>query len=540
MPFRADRRAAAVVPLAALLLSGCLDGDAGPVARLADTAARVTSAGAPAAATPPPAAPVAWPEGDGCRELVPALAGAVAANRVPSSEAGAPVLIMQVDGPPGVALRRDLPLPVAGTAAAKDASCVLLVQSATPLHVEQTSLGRRTVLSEHQSGSRVITNPQYTEAQRLLRQMERAEERSSSGSGGALQSTGEIAMDLLALAGTGVIGGVAALWEHGQKKEARDRLEQVPPTLEQPTYTTYRLSVEDVDASRSAGVRLALVDREAGRIWELRREIEEERVFALADGLHLRDREVAEGRAQWDQPPALHRWRQQPVELTVSEALGWLAAAMRTGEGRKGELAGLVEAWERPEGRQLAARAAPAPLLPASSAPAPTHAALAAPAVVAALPEPAAGPAVLTRMPVAEGPVPPDVTPSLVAVHGMGGQGAGVYVDDKRILTSRSLMGSSSMIEIRTADGEVIYGMLERLDAQHDLALVQVQKQGMPVRIAADGAASEGTPPPGASPGAPGTPLVRGGELVGLLVHEQVGQSIDGSEIAAFLGRSPG
>lgn len=513
MIFRADRRAAAVVPLASIMLAGCLGG--GSIPGTGDPLALARSA-------PAPAQPEAWPGADDCREAVLLAAEAVAANRVPPDGRGAPVRLLELDGSTGVALRRDLPLPAAGAATADETPCLLVVRPDTPLRSEQVSLGRRAVLSEYQSGSKVITNPQYTEAQRLLRQMEREQERGSQAST-PLQATGEIAMDVLALAGTGLIGGVASLWEHGRKEEARQRLEDVPPTLEQPSYTTYRMSVEDVRASRSAGVRLAVVDREAGRVWELRRQIDEERDFALADGLHTRDREVAEGRKHYDQPPALHRWLQQPVELTTSDALRLMAAELRIGEGEDGDLAELVRTWR-------STPAAPAqPLLAAAPA-----------STATALPEPAAGPAVLVREVAVEQPVPPDLAPSVVAVHGMGGKGAGVYVGENRILTSRSLMGSSSMIEIRTHAGEVIYGMLERLDPQRDLALVRVQRAGPPVHVAAGAAAGEGAPPAGAAATGPGTPLVRGGELVGLVVHEEAGQNVDGGEIAAFLGAAAG
>jgi serine protease DegQ len=74
-----------------------------------------------------------------------------------------------------------------------------------------------------------------------------------------------------------------------------------------------------------------------------------------------------------------------------------------------------------------------------------------------------------------------NVQPSVVTVFTDGGLGSGViYSEDGLILTNEHVVGDSTEVEIAFADGQRIAGEVLATDAVSDLALVQVERDGLP------------------------------------------------------------
>ncbi len=444
-----------------------------------------------------------WPAPTGCREVA-AQIGAMK-ERLPRSPSGAPLGVLILGDTQGLRVDQDVALPVADSGQPPSAPCLLVVElpSGPPIATWRR-LGTDTVLSEYQSGTHERANPAYAEARREVNEAAAAD-RETSGS--RLRSTGDLTLDLIGLAANGLIRGVGAYVDGHRSEAAQAKLAATPPTIEEPVYRPYRLTVEDIITEKEVRTRAALVDRRSGEVWEAPRTVTARQEIEIAQGLHPRDRAMAEGKASYHAPAELRQWEQAAIGIDLSDLLAWtVSATARKPHGSEG-LEPLLARWR-------------------SEAP-PTRLAIAVPvergsAGPARLPEPAAGPA--TRAPASPGP-------SLVSVEGLGGAGGGFYVTAEEILTARSLVGDTSLVKVRTASGLVTYGIVERDDAELDLLLVHVQKDGPPLPLAQDEAAPLDIDPNAAM----GTPILRDGRVAGLMTGAAGAQPVGATRLRAFL-----
>ncbi len=444
-----------------------------------------------------------WPAPERCPEVAARLVAAK--ERLPTAPAGAPLAVLALGDPAGLTIEPDMPLPMATSGPPPPAPCVLIVElpSGPPMASRRT-LGTDTVLSDYQSGTRERANPAYAQARRDLQETDSGDRPSG---GGRLRSTGDVTLDLIGLAATGLIQGVGAFIGGHRSEAAEAKLEATPPTLEEPIYRSYRLTVEDIAAEKTVRARVALVDRRSGEVWEAPRTLTARREMQIAEGLHPQDRGLAEGGAAYRAPGELHQWERAPIVIPLSDLLAWtVAATAASPPGRQG-LESLLAGW----------RSDPSSLLVAAegrSGPGPGEGATG--------PEPAAGRA---------GRPAPSAAASLVGVEGLGGAGGGFYVTAEEILTARSLVGETSLVKVRTAGGLVTYGIVERDDPSLDLVLVHVQKDGPPLPLAADGTALAS----GDGDGTIGAPILEGGRVVAVLTAAGDGRPVDAAQLRLFL-----
>lgn len=74
-----------------------------------------------------------------------------------------------------------------------------------------------------------------------------------------------------------------------------------------------------------------------------------------------------------------------------------------------------------------------------------------------------------------------EVAPSVVAVVAGSGEGSGVvWSEDGVIVTNEHVVGGSPTVEIALATGERLEGAVEATDSVTDLAIVRVDRQGLP------------------------------------------------------------
>ena len=145
---------------------------------------------------------------------------------------------------------------------------------------------------------------------------------------------------------------------------------------------------------------------------------------------------------------------------------------------------------------------------------------------------------------------------SVVGVNLGNGAGSGFYVAPHTVLTSARLLGRASVIDVRTAEGAIVPGLISHVDRARDLALIQVPKQGVVLRLHAGAlpgpgatVAAIGLAPSGAALAIPGIlkpgPAEQAGlDLAGLLHVESAapadaavagGPLLHGGEVIAVI-----
>lgn len=420
----------------------------------------------------------------------------------PNTTSGAPLGVVELapDGQ-GIELILDLPVPIGSADGPPVADCLLVVMREGEPQQSRRVLARSSVPSEYAAGTKRRRNPQYLEAQRALSQ----EERDGSGSRGPrLRSTGDTMLDLIALLGTGVITGVDALLQRGERAQAQQQLAQVPEWIEEPEWRPYRLSLQEVEISRQAGLRLALLDTRSGKGWRVRQDASETRLLRIADGLHKDDRNRvgAERRQDGYVDAATARTIEQgPMTVKLSALVSGLAPAVGAEAGAPLTLAGLI--------------AEPRP----------------APAALAALPDlpvPVALPAASRSRPAG-----PTKRGSIVAIAGMNGESSGFYLAPDKILALAKSVGETSLVRIEGQDGFVTWGIVQHEEAASGLVLLHVPREGPPLSLssaAVDLAALKGEGL------APGVPLLADGRVVAVAVEP--GVVVGAAEIRSFLERA--
>lgn len=465
-----------------------------------------------AAADPVPgptatAAPVAWPAEPSCPEALHWLANATAAGRLPASPEGAPLAVREetLDGAAaGGRWIVDLPLPTADPG--REPRC-LLVLAPPRFVVERRELARRELWSERVTGVERRPNPEYErtrrEVERLADRLDK-EDRAQARDVGRLTATGNPLIDGLALLGGMALAGLGQYARDNELAEAKARLDTIPRFLEEERVEAYRVAVSETELVRRGRLRLALVDQLGARQWAIERPLELREVLAVADGLHPRDRGGGSGGRLVDRA-ALELAAAAPVPVRLSDQVAGLAAAVAASEGRPGGLAALLAAW-----------AAPSPTTIAAAAPAPP-AATAAPASA--------------RRPATLPPDPAAAERAIVRVAGAGGEARGFYIGRDKIVTLKRVLGPSSLVEVRTADGFTTWAVLDHERDAPDLVLLHVPRPGPAVALAPAGA---GPPTLGSLP-PPGAPILSEAGVIAVSLDPEAGRVADREALARLL-----
>jgi S1-C subfamily serine protease len=103
---------------------------------------------------------------------------------------------------------------------------------------------------------------------------------------------------------------------------------------------------------------------------------------------------------------------------------------------------------------------------------------------------------------------------SVVAVWAGHGAGNGFYVRSDLVLTSHRLVGTTSVVDVTTADGATVPALVAGVDPGRNLALLQVPRPGPALVLAESGSPRPGYRAGGDDP--PGRPVVADGQVVGM------------------------
>jgi S1-C subfamily serine protease len=462
-----------------------------------------------------------WTNAPDCQAKLGLLVEAVRAGHWRSDER--PPIAVVVPGaadqldwlaPPSVTVTADLPLEVHERTdpAIRQTACLLLVEAARDQRVGQRLIGRETVRSLYESGVRSERNPEYDAAQVRVRKAERATKDKTPG----ILRVGDPVLDLFGLLVGGVISGFSQGRRERELDAATTALAATPRSLDQPVYQPYQFEQQTILAGKEATIPVALVDRANRRLWRAELHQRERRQFEILEGLDPRDRDYQKRSASGVSRYDFERWQRKPPQLQLSAIIAALrearpatgaesvtAAIDRVEPGPLASEPGTIEpvgpppepvfepARDRspsrrrvrprrasPEPADLEHRIAPADgagnLLAEVDAESRLRAAV-RPAVSAPELTPGAGPAVT--------PGGERRKASVVRVNAGTRAGSGVYIRSDLVLTTAKLVAGSAVVEIATADGTRVLGLVARADRARDLALVQVARPGPPVAL---------------------------------------------------------
>ncbi len=414
-----------------------------------------------------------------------------------------------------------------------DPPCLLLVEAARDQRVGQRLISRETVRSLYESGVQSERNPEYDAAQVRVRQAERATKEKTPG----ILTVGDPLLDLVGLLVGGIISGFSQGSRERELDQATTALAATPRSLNQPVYRPYQFERQTFLAGKEATIPVALVDRANRRLWRAQLHRRERRQFEILDGLDPRDRDYEKLNAASVTRHDFERWQREPPQLqlsaivtalreagpapatdTMTAAIDQLEAAPPASEaGPSGPVGpppgpALADLDDFPPGRPdslLTAAAGDGPLArpvgadrrlvmrfadDGGTAPGALPRLRSRRAGRPASPDfdrgldegapraagdlelaPAAGPAVTS------GGDPR--TASVVRVNAGARAGSGVYVRSDLVLTTAQLVEGSSVVDIATADGARVLGLVARADRARNLALVQVARPGPPVAL---------------------------------------------------------
>ncbi len=492
---------------------------------------------APSSATWPK---IDWAAAPDCRAKLGLVVAAAQAGRWRPDERPPIAVVLpgradQADwlAPPSVTVAADLPLELHERTdpANLDPPCLLLVEPARDLRVGQRLIGRETVRSLYESGVRSERNPEYDAAQVRVRKAERATKEKMPG----ILSVGDPLLDLVGLFVGGVISGFSQGGRERELDDATTALAATPRSLDQPVYRPYQFERQTILAGREATIPVALVDRAHRRLWRAELHRRERRQFEILEGLDPRDRDFEKLSAASVTRHDFERWQREPPQLELSAIV---AALRRASPAPASDIVTAVVDQPAPaasEPETIGPRAEPLPEPARERAssrrkpyPAPTD--LGRPMARSDAPDdlraeadarndplarPVAGDDPFAE-PVADqaGPGPrddrrhrvaarqatsesafapaagPAVTPggdprtaSVVRVHAGTRAGSGVYIRSDLVLTTAQLVDGSSVVDVATADGTRVLGLVARADQARDLALIQVARPGPPVAL---------------------------------------------------------
>jgi Trypsin-like peptidase domain len=478
------------------VLAGLLASCQAPVP---DTAPRatttVTATTAHGRSSTSPITPIDWGGAGDCLDQLRLVHTAARSGRLEQAHAP-PFAIVPVTpttsldwvSAPAVPLVADLPLdsyedPAAAAAAAP---CLLLVERPSDLRAAHRVVDFQNVASLYQTGVRTERNPDYDAAQTSLKEAERERKRR----GHSILQVGDPMLDLIGM----LVGGVIATFDQFGSDSDLDKkltaLKETPRSRDRPVYEAYEFERSTVRAGKEATIPIALRDVKRDRIWRGQLRQRELRQFSVVEGLDARDRDYEQHRAgafSWEE---FDHWEGEPPQLPYSALIAALVDA------------GANDGVPQMSGPELVADAMPST--------GPTGASdaqgAALPLLTAIEPEggpdprlaaegPSAAPALPWPDPGQSGPngarAEPSVfaaaldprTASLVRLETDSHKGSGFYVRPRLVATTADLVGTASMVDVTTSDGEKVLGLVVHTDPARNLAVMHVPRSGRPAAL---------------------------------------------------------
>jgi hypothetical protein len=388
---------------------------------------------------------------------------------------------------PTVPLVADVPLETyeEQAAAAAAAPCLLLVEQPGDLRTAHRVIDFQNVASLYQTGVRTERNPDYDAAQARLKEAQRESKRRGLG----VLQVGDPLLDLIGM----LVGGVIATFDQfdsdGDLDEKLAALKDTPRSQDRPVYRAYEFERSTVRAGKEATVPIALRDVKRDRIWRAQLRQREMRQFSVVEGLDPRDRDYEQHRAgafSWEE---FDHWQGEPPQLPISALIAALVdSGTNDGLPQMGgpELIADLTPGTGPTNASVAEGAA-LPLLgaiepeggPGTSAPLATDSSSDAPALPWPDPVPSGRHGARAEPTVFAAALDPR-TASLVRLETGSHRGSGFYVRPRLVATTADRVGTASMVDVTTSDGEKVLGLVVHTDPARNLAVMHVPRTGRP------------------------------------------------------------
>jgi hypothetical protein len=449
--------------------------------------------------------PINWASADDCLGQLRLLHAAAAQGRLEAAHAppfaivsATPATSLEWIRAPTVPLVLDLPLDAYEDqgAAAAAAPCLLLVEQPSDLRAGHRVIDFQNVASLYQNGVRSEKNPDYDAAQARLREAERE----SRNGGPDILRVGDPMLDLVGL----LVGGVIATFSHlgsgDDLDEALTALKETPRSRDRPVYRAYEFERSTVRAGKEATIPIALRDLRHGHVWRTQLRQREMRQFSVVEGLDARDRDYEQHRAgafSWEE---FDHWQRQPPQLPVSALVAALVEMRDTSGGRQTSGPELVA--DAGSGMPLpgspdadqATGGEPSSTLPLLAAVEPgggpgagsrrAGAALRDASASHPLRDPGGSRKVgaATEATVFAAASDPRMA-SVVRLETGGRRGSGFYIKPRLVVTTADLVGTASVIDVTTGDGEEVLGLVMQADPARNLAVVHVPRTGRPAPL---------------------------------------------------------
>jgi hypothetical protein len=461
------------------------------------TAARGPDQEQPSARQP---APIDWTGAGDCLDQLNLLHELAAQGRLEGAPAppfavtlATPASSLEWVRADAVPLVADLPLDAyEDRAAPAGAPCLLLVEQPGEVHAAHRVVDFATVASEYQSGVRSERNPDYDVAQARLREAERETKRRRS----SVMGVGDPMLDLVGL----VVGGVIAAFDQVGSDDGLDdalaALKETPRSRDRPVYRAYEFERRTVRAGKEATIAVALRDLRRGRTWRSEVRQREMRQLFVLEGLDPRDRDYEQHRAGALSREEFEHWQRQPPQLPMSALVAALVDKGGTDQDPPPDSELVADAAPAAPAADWLAQAAAAQenatMRSGIAAVAPSGGPDTGPirSQAGALVAQDAQPRIETRSagrPTAERTVLAAAADarlaSVVRLEAGSRRGHGFYVRSRLVVTTADLVGSTSVIDVTTSEGEAALGLVVHTDPDRNIALVHVPRAGRPALL---------------------------------------------------------
>jgi hypothetical protein len=488
------------------VLAGALASCQAPVPDAAPRAAPIAAAKTAEQSAGSPVTPIDWAGAGDCLDQLRLVRTAAQGGRLDKAQAppfaivrGTPTTSLEWVSAPTVPLVADLPLESYEdqAAAVAAAPCLLLVEQPSDLRAAHRVVDFQNVASLYQTGVRTERNPDYDVAQANLKEAQRENKRR----GLSILQVGDPLLDLIGMLVGGVIATFDQFGSDGDLEAKLAALKETPRSQDRPVYRAYEFERSTVRAGKEATIPIALRDVKRDRIWRAQLRQREMRQFSVIEGLDPRDRDYEQHRAgafSWEE---FDHWQGEPPQLPYSALIAALVDP------------GANDSAPQMHGPELVADAIPGTRQIGASA------AEVAPLPLLAAIEPQGGPDATSRLAAetsreALPPAWPDLRPhsqngaraepsvfaaardprtaSLVRLETDSHKGSGFYVKPRLIATTADLVGTASMVDVTTSDGEKVLGLVVYTDPARDLAVVHVPRSGRPAVLSRASALAPG------------------------------------------------
>ncbi len=347
----------------------------------------------------------------------------------------------------------DLPFEVSATDVDKafeseiaSAADIVIFVDVAEARTDREILKQARVPSLFQSGTKIVSNPDYAVVRSELNQANMARQNAAINTASV---NSQYCQGWGCLAKVAAVAISAAAEASAQKKvdELVQRLSETPLNLEKPEYSSYTYVKADIQSAKLATVHYHIIDRTNQTYFRDTFDVRQEKEFVVPYKVRKDDKDYEGAIAGLNRETEVVMFEESEVEVRLSSLLEQFSSASEKLQPmpplldvRTEILTDKNKALAAYRSRQFSAK-----------------------------------------------PINDDRFSRVVVVYHPGGSlGAGFYVRDDLVLTNFHVIEQTKFVELQTFQGNETFGKVIASDPRLDLALVRVQARGVPVSFYSD------------------------------------------------------